>query len=101
MTDCKQKGRHRYTVFFGDDHWSRKQPDKLARGDDHWSNKFPERITKGEAQGMAKLTEESVREIRRLYATGEYSQRKLAKQFGVAAPTIIRAVRRETWRHVI
>mgnify|MGYP001945381854 FL=1 len=36
-----------------------------------------------------KLTDEQREEIRKLYATGLYSQRKLAKKFGVSRRTIV------------
>lgn len=47
----------------------------------------------------AKLTESSVREIRRRHAAGE-SQRSLGKQFGVSQPTVGQVVQLATWRHV-
>lgn len=46
------------------------------------------RVLDGERHPGAKLTAWMVREIRRLYATGGYSQRELAEQFGVSASTI-------------
>jgi hypothetical protein len=54
----------------------------------------------GIAHGMAKLTEDDVRETRRLYATGEFSYRKLARRFGVAQSEIGNIVRLETWKHI-
>lgn len=59
------------------------------------------RTSKGNANGMAKLTEDNVREIRRLYATGNFTQRELALRFGVSHATIGRIVRREIWKHVV
>lgn len=47
----------------------------------------------------AKLTEDLVLEIRRLYAGGA-RQVDLAEQFGVIQPTISQVVRRATWTHV-
>lgn len=44
-----------------------------------------------------KLDWEKVREIRSLYATGDYSQRVLAKQFRVSQPMIGLIVRDEAW----
>jgi NADH:ubiquinone oxidoreductase subunit C len=45
----------------------------------------------------ARLTPTDVKEIRRLYATGEYLQRELAKMFGVTAPHISRIVTKTRW----
>jgi len=56
---------------------------------------------KGTANGNAKLTEDQVREIRRLYATGEFSLQELALQFGLSKGEIWRIVRRKTWKHVL
>lgn len=54
----------------------------------------------GEKNGNAKLTELSVKEIRKLAATG-VTQRSLAKQYGVHRTVIRRAIERHTWPHVI
>ena len=53
----------------------------------------------GETQGLHKLTEEQIREIRARYAAGEY-QRSLALEYGVHFTNIGYIVRRETWAHV-
>ena len=58
------------------------------------------RQPKGESQGSAKLTEADVRDIRRIYATGDYSQRKIAKAYCVGHPAIHSIVNRKTWKHV-
>jgi len=55
----------------------------------------------GSANHNAKLTEDKVREILSLDATGNFSQRELALQFGVHNVTINRIVRRRTWKHVV
>lgn len=47
-----------------------------------------------------KLTEDAVREIRRLYATGEYSYRELGDLYGVSRDTIGDVVTRKSWYHV-
>ncbi len=55
---------------------------------------------RGEAQGRAKLTDDSVREIRRLYAKGGITQHALAERHSVSGVTIQRIIRRERWVHV-
>jgi hypothetical protein len=51
----------------------------------------------GEENPRAKLTEEDVREIRRLYATGTWRQKDLAEEFGVANTNISSIVLNKTW----
>jgi len=58
------------------------------------------RAPKGIAHSRAKLTEDQVREIRILYATGNFTQRELALQFGVDHSTIGYIVRRQMWKHI-
>ena len=57
-------------------------------------------IRNGSRNGQSKLTEDDVRAIRAVYATGEISQRRLAKQYGVHPSLIGFIVRREYWQHV-
>lgn len=52
---------------------------------------------RGETNNKVKLTEAKVREIRQLYATGETSQRKLARRYGVGQPCIKDIVNKVTW----
>jgi len=55
---------------------------------------------KGSKHGMAKLTEEQVLEIRRLYATDNFIQTALAKMFGVGHSLIGYIVNRKNWKHI-
>ena len=59
-----------------------------------------DRQARGGSHGLARLTEAQVREIRRAYATGAWSQRRLARRFGVTQPNIQSIVNRNTWTHV-
>ena len=54
----------------------------------------------GENNSKAVLNADKVREIRKIYATGEYSSRKLAAMFGVSKPTILNIINGKTWSHV-
>jgi hypothetical protein len=54
---------------------------------------------KGRLPGARKLTEELVREIRRLAANG-VTYAELGRRFGVTAENISSVCRRLTWRHV-
>jgi hypothetical protein len=63
--------------------------DMLAKG----------RSCRGTRQHLAKLTDDAVREIRRLNSEG-VSQMELARRYGVHQGTIWPILRRKTWRHV-
>lgn len=52
-------------------------------------------------RGDAKLNEESVEEIRRLYATGQYLQREIAAQFGISANHVSSITRAYRWKEVV
>lgn len=54
---------------------------------------------KGELHAMAVLTEDAVREIRRLVANGA-QHAPLAERFGVSRQTIGDVVRRKSWDHI-
>lgn len=70
-----------------------------ARGENSPYRKNIESFPKGSETYNAKLTEDVVREIRALAATG-VGIRTLARQFGVARMTARRVVMKETWKHV-
>ena len=55
----------------------------------------------GSRQGLSKLTEEDVREIRARYSFGKIGYIKLGKEFGVSHSNIVSIVNRETWKHVV
>lgn len=55
---------------------------------------------RGEQHANSKLTRRAVRQIRELYATGEYMQKELAEMFGVSRAAIGYVIRRETWAHI-
>jgi hypothetical protein len=54
---------------------------------------------KGSRQGEAKLCEPLVRVLRRAHEMGA-TCRFMSRLFGVGAPTMWKAVHRETWKHV-
>lgn len=59
----------------------------------------PEQRARGNRMGAAKLTDDDVREIRRLADEG-VTQVALAARFGIAQPNISKVIRRESWAHV-
>jgi hypothetical protein len=54
----------------------------------------------GERHKNHKLTSENVREIRNLYATGEYTGFDLAAKFGVTFQHIFKIVHYQEWKHI-
>lgn len=70
-----------------------------------WKNKRAQPIRRdmsnvntGENSSSAKLTWKKVREIRKKYATGEHSFRKLAREYGVGKNCIANIINHVTWR---
>lgn len=57
-------------------------------------------VLRGEQIARAKLTEECVREIRRLYQTGAFSQQDIADKFGVVQSAVSAVLIGKTWAHV-
>jgi hypothetical protein len=56
---------------------------------------------RGEKQGSAKLTEEQVHEIRRLYALENHlSQTKIGILFGIKVAQVSRIVNYKFWKHI-
>lgn len=66
--------------------------DKLLKG----------RQSKGESHGMAVLTEEDVRYIRRVYTPRhpKYGGAVLAEKFGIEKGTVVRIIAKKTWKHI-
>ena len=77
-------------LFIGSDQIN--SDDKIAKGRD--------KHVIGEEHPNAKLTEEQVREIRAMYATGKFAYHELASTFKVSKTLIATVVRREFWRHI-
>jgi hypothetical protein len=70
-------------------------------GDKNPTRIYPERVERGIQRYNAKLTDDLIREIRRLYAAGGISFVRLGAQFGIGGPTAFKIVRRKMWDHVI
>jgi hypothetical protein len=49
---------------------------------------------------LSKLLASDVKEIRRLYAEGGWSHKRLGQKYGVSAQSILDIVRRDTWKSV-
>lgn len=55
---------------------------------------------RGEGHGLAKLSVEKVKRIRRLYTTTDCTMKSLAHEFGVTDTQIANVVNRKAWKHV-
>ncbi len=62
---------------------------------------FKGRTAMGITQGLHKLTEEEVLEIRRLYKTGNYTLIQLANEYNVHYSNIGYIVNNKTWKHLL
>lgn len=56
--------------------------------------------TVGTANVKAVLTEDDVREIRRLYAIGNLYQWQIASKYGISDCTVSLIVKRKIWTHI-
>ncbi len=72
---------------------------RQAKGEKNGTRTHPESVHRGEQCNLAKLTEEQVKEIRRLRASGR-SMCSIAKQFKLVREAVRKIVNRETWAHV-
>jgi hypothetical protein len=97
--DRTKKGRSRGRGVKGDEHWSRKHPERCARGDDNGARIHIERLKRGSEHVGSKLTEEKVQTIRRLVVEG-ITHKEIGNIVGVARRTVGHVVNGDTWKHV-
>lgn len=69
-------------------------------GDANGSRLHPESRPRGECHGMVKITENDVREIRRLYDSGAFRNVDLAKRYGISQTQAYRITHRKRWTHI-
>jgi len=93
MQDAKAKNR----MATGDRNGSRLHPGRRPRGEAHYSQTQPERLLRGEDNGRAKLTWESVRDIRSRYAASGVTLRSLAVEYDVSSSMISLVVNHKNW----
>ena len=90
--DMMEKGRDRFTYST--------HPERIPRGDEHYTRRTPERARRGEGLTHSKLNDAIVRDIRRRYAAREATQYTLAAELGVSVATVNRVIKRRCWQHV-
>lgn len=69
------------------------------RGDDHWTRRNPDRRPRGEGLRRTKLTAEQVHEIRALLSVG-VPQHEIARRFGVFQTNISAIKCGRSWAHL-
>lgn len=82
-TDKMAKGRHRYGVRYGEE---------------HWTHKCPERVAKREKHGGAKLTATQVEEIRQLHRDTLLTEQEIADRYGISRPAVSAIITNRHWR---
>lgn len=105
MQDMARKGRHASragTAYLpsGDEHWSRRCPEKVKRGEQHPLRVNPSLAAHGSRAALSKLSDDIVRECRRQYFNGEAFTTTLAKQHGVSSAAMWNAIHGKTWKHI-
>lgn len=71
----------------------------MASGDRHGSKLHPESVVRGTRQGLTRLSDDDVKEIRRLFDEG-HPQRAIARAFGLGKSTVAHIGHRRTWTHI-
>lgn len=80
-------------------HWTQQRPQDVPRGANHWvARRGPGPLVRGSKHHNSKLTESKVAKIRKLYQTGEWSQRGLAAKFSVSQGTIWQIIAGNRWK---
>jgi hypothetical protein len=64
-------------------------------------NSYSPNRSMGENINTAKLNADQVREIRRLYALGGYTQVRLAAMYGISSASLSALVRGVSWKHLL
>lgn len=91
--DRESKGRGR--PLRGENHPSRTKPWTRPRGDNHYSRTSPEYLARGEKNGRARLTEQTVAEIRASCG----SLREIASRFAISKTQAWEIRSGKAWAH--
>lgn len=87
------------TLHYGDDHWTRLKPERLASGNRHGSITKPDKVVRGESQGLSKLTNAKVTNIKQQLRNG-IGGSALARIYGVSPSAISAIAHNKTWTHI-
>ncbi len=84
------------------DNWNdARKKGRIPIGNNHYARRNPERIARGTRNGHAKLTEQDVINIRKESVTTGISAPKLAEKYGVSSTTIYYIVKFKNWQHIV
>jgi transcriptional regulator of acetoin/glycerol metabolism len=70
---------------------SHRQPTRQS-GDDHWTRRTPDRVARGSSAPGAKLTPEQIAALCQEFAANHGAQTRMARKYGVSRVTV--------WRHL-
>ncbi len=90
---------HPECLHRGDDHWTRRMPDRVKRGAENGAAMHPEKIKRGDSCPASKLKSPQVLEIRRLSSEGA-SDAEIARRFSVTPQNVRMIVLRRSWKHL-
>lgn len=85
--------------YSGDEHWTRKKPECMARGDRNGARRHPDLILRGDKCPASRLTELTVREIKQLAASG-VPRKTIAAQTNTSRRNVSYIVNGGSWKHV-
>lgn len=71
-----------------------------ARGVTHGRTTKPEATPRGVEHGNAILTDTQVRQIRRRYASGGFTQHRLSELYSISQGAISQIISRKSWKHL-
>jgi len=74
-------------------------PERVPRGDNHYTRRTPQKTLRGERHGNAKITAAQVREMRALRRDGQ-SLDAIAARFAVGRANVHLIVTGQSWKHV-
>lgn len=71
----------------------------IVKGDTHYSRTNPEKLARGEKIGTSKLTSDDVILLRKMAADGT-NRKLLAQKFSLNLRTVFQIIARECWKHI-
>jgi hypothetical protein len=95
--DNRKCVRHLYLGDHAQNMKDMKDRGRSAKGERHWSRTMPEKIRTGSDHHNAKLTLKKVEKLCADHQSGNYTQRQLAKRYGIGQPQVSRIVTRKQW----
>ena len=97
IADMASKGRAPGGSARGDRNGTRTHPETRPRGNAHPYRARPGLAPRGERNGRSKLTEDTVRYIRREFADGRKTKAQLARDLGVSPGLVRFVIARQVW----